>query len=59
MLTRSVQKLARDRELSRRRTQFDAQQVVQAGIEALKTKNYVVAAECFELMAAELREVKG
>ena len=57
MQTRSIQKLARDRELSRRRTQFDPKPIVQAGIEAIKAKNYVVAAECYEIMAAELRKM--
>ena len=59
MQTRTMRKLVRESELSRRRTQFEAVnpdyvELVEAGKQAQAAGNYVVAAECIDLAMKEL-----
>ena len=59
MKTQTIRKLARENELSRRRTQFEAVnpdyvELVEAGKQAQAAGNYVVAAECIDLAMKEL-----
>jgi len=59
MKTQTIRKLARENELSRRRTQFEAVnpdyvELVEAGRQAQAAGNYVVAAECIDLAMKEL-----
>ena len=59
MQTRTMRKLVRESELSRRRTQFEAVnpdyvQLVEAGWQAREAGNFVVAAECVDLAMKEL-----
>ena len=59
MKTQTIRKLARENELSRRRTQFEAVnpdyvELVEAGKQAQATGNFVVAAECIDLAMKEL-----